>query len=120
MYLAKKESFNGANIGGMLGSMKQYSSGNLNGFRPSFTTSFDYPWQDFRGKRLKDAKQTILDAYKRRSYFHPPHRGFGGSSFVLSVEELATMFHFPGGVSTTPTFSRIVSKKGEPPANLPI
>jgi len=120
VYLAKKESFNGANIGGMLGSMKQYSSGNLNGFRPSFTTSFDYPWQDFRGKRLKDAKQTILDAYKRRSYFHPPHRGFGGSSFVLSVEELATMFHFPGGVSTTPTFSRIVSKKGEPPANLPI
>ncbi len=120
VYLAKKESFNGVNIAGLLGSFKQYNSGHLNGFKPSFTTSFDYPWQDFQGKRLRGAKKDILDAYKRRSYFHPPYKGFGGSSFVLSTEELATLFHFPGGVSTTPTFSRIVSKKGEPPANLPI
>ncbi|OHB13689.1 MAG: hypothetical protein A2Y49_02110 [Candidatus Zambryskibacteria bacterium RIFCSPLOWO2_12_39_8] len=59
----------------------------------------------------------MLDAYKRREYFFKPYKR---KHFVLNTEELATLFHFPGQVSTTPTFTRIESKKAEAPANLPI
>jgi hypothetical protein len=59
----------------------------------------------------------MLDAYKRRAYFYKP---FKKSHFVMNTEELATIYHFPGGVAATPTFSRIGSKKAEAPSNLPI
>jgi hypothetical protein len=39
--------------------------------------------------------------------------------FVLSVEELATIFHFPGLVSEAPAFKRIETKVAKPPSNLP-
>ncbi len=120
IYMAKPESFNPVNIAGLTGSFKQFGSGNLNGFKPSLTTSFDYPWQDFRGNKVLGLKKNILAAYKRRAYFHPPFRYFRGKPFILTTEELATMFHFPGGVAGTPTFTRINSKKGEAPANLPL
>lgn len=43
-----------------------------------------------------------------------------GSGFVLNVEELATLFHFPGEVAATPTLPRIDSTKSSSPADLPI
>lgn len=119
IYMAKKDSFNPTNIGGLLGSFRQFGSNNLNGFAPSWNTGFDYPWQDFRGIRKKNNEIDIVDAYKRRSFFHAPYKFFTGKPFILTSEELATLFHFPGGVASTPNFSRIVSKKAEPPTNLP-
>lgn len=120
IYLSKPESFNPGNIGGLIGGFGQFGSGETNGFKPGFTTFFDYPWQDFKDRRVTVLKRKILDAYKRRSFFNAPYKNFHGKPFVLSTEELATIFHFPGGVASTPTFSRIVSKKGEAPSNLPI
>lgn len=118
IYLAEEDKFRKVNIGGLISSVKQYSSQNLNGFKPNkkSMTKFDYPWQDYKKKRLSKRKVKILDAYRRRGYFYPPHRR---KSFVLSSEELATIFHFPGDVVQTPTLSRIESKKAEAPINLP-
>jgi hypothetical protein len=59
----------------------------------------------------------MLRAYVDRGYFYPPYYG---KYYVLTAEELATIYHFPGRVSTTPTFKRIESKKSEPPVNLPL
>ncbi len=42
------------------------------------------------------------------------------SGFILNVEELATLFHFPGEVAATPTIPRIDSTKSSSPSNLPI
>jgi hypothetical protein len=36
-----------------------------------------------------------------------------------SLAQITTLYHFPGGVAATPTFSRIGSKKAEAPSNLP-
>ncbi len=117
IYLAEKDKFNPVHITGLLSSLKQYGSPNLNGFAPTNTTGFDYPWQDIWGKKTIALKKNLLNAYRLRSCFYPPYKR---APFFLTTEELATIFHFPGKVSETPTFTRIESKKGEPPANLPV
>jgi hypothetical protein len=117
LYIADNEHYNPANIAGLTGAFRQYSSPTLNGFKPQNTVGFDYPWQDYFGSKEKKQKHKIFDAYVRRSYFYAPYKR---KPFVLNSEELATIFHFPGGVAETPTFNRIESRKGEPPANLPI
>lgn len=117
MYLAKKEAFRGEHITGLTGILKSYNSNNLNGFRPSNMTDFDNPWDDISGRKKVEKKRSLLSAYVDRSYFYPP----GSNTFyTLTAEELATIYHFPGRVSATPTFKRIESKKSEPPVNLPI
>jgi hypothetical protein len=35
------------------------------------------------------------------------------------VEELATLWHFPGQILKVPSFERIESKEAAPPTNLP-
>lgn len=117
LYIADKDKFNPINITGLIGSTKAFSWQDLNGFRPARgLTVFDYPWQDYGDKLKNKIKAKLLDAYKRRAYFFPPHKS---PPFVLTTEELATLFHFPGQVAATPTFSRIPSRKAEPPSNLP-
>lgn len=119
-YFAEIESFNPNNIGGLFGSIFHYNSNTLNGFKPTFGASFEYPWQDFRGKKKKENEQQLLEAYKRRSFFNPPFKNFHGKAFVMTAEELATIYHFPGEVAATPNLSRLPSKKAEAPSNLPI
>lgn len=130
IYTADKDKFNTANIGGVLGSLKQYGSLNLNGFRPKgWLFDFDYPWQEWRlplGEswgRKKELKQKVLEEYKLRRYFYSPWKDkkfHSTKPFVLNTEELATIYHFPGSVASTPTFEKIPSLKSKAPSNLPI
>lgn len=98
------------------------------------STQFDAPWSDPTGLALTKVKKRMLDFYRGRTFFHPPFQyGFkypailsmffpSGSPniFVLSSEELASLYHFPGMVSETPSFKRIESKIAKPPSNLPV
>ncbi len=117
LYFADKGAFNDINIAGLNGSFRQYNATNLNGFESDHATSFDYPWQDFTGKKLKHKKEHMLHEYQSRSFFHSPHQGH---FFTMNTESLATIYHFPGQVARTPTISRVEAKKSEAPANLPI
>ena len=120
MYISTKESFDSSRFTGLIGSFRQYSSNFMNGFKLGWFTDFDYPWQDFRRVRRNAIEKGMLKAYKMRSFFHTPFRYYHARPIILTTEELATMWHFPGRVSQTPTLTRIVSKKAEAPANLPI
>lgn len=120
-YFAETEAANPANIGGILGAFRSFSSVDLNGFKPGWSPNFDYPWEDFQDIRKKKREQMLLEAYKRRSFFNPPFKHLGDKPYILTTEEVATMYHFPSAmVAATPTLSRIPSKKAEAPANLPI
>jgi len=120
-YFAEKDQFNTANIGGLLGSFAQFNSQTLNGIRPDYKAAYDYTWQDFRGSRRRNNERKLLEAYKRRSFFNVPFKNYHGKPFILTTEELATLFHFPSyTVAATPTLSRVPSKKAEAPSNLPI
>ena len=98
------------------------------------STQFDTPWSDPTGLALTKIKKRMLNFYRMRTFFHPPIQysikypaifsmffpSGKPNIFVLSSEELATLFHFPGMVSETPSFKRIESKIAKPPSNLPI
>ncbi len=122
IYIAPKDLFDMSNLGGLVGGITHFNS-HLNGFKTTGATTpkykhFLFSWKDRSKKLLNAEKQNFLDAYKRRAYFYKPYRR--KKYFVLNTEELATLFHLPGGVSATPSFARIESKKAEAPANLPV
>ncbi len=120
IYSAPKEVFSPGGAPGLIDIFKlQFGSKVLNSFKKEWGPTYDYVWQDFKGKKTIDNKKKLLDAYQRRSFFHQPYKNWHGKPFVLTTEELATIFHFPGEVSKTPTFERILSRKGEAPSNLP-
>lgn len=131
VYIAEKPVFNPNHIGGIIGMLRQYGSGNLNGFKKGFSTDVSDAKKDLarifpflkkkNEKKIAMYKKSMLHAYKLRSFFEWPYRYYKGKPFVMSTEELATVFHFPSGiVSQTPTLKRVESKKSEAPANLPV
>ncbi len=132
VYVTDKDKFDANRIPGITGVLRQYGANDFNSFKPDGTTSFDFPWQDLTGNKIVKLKKGLLDAYKARAYFYgafdliKPEKYFtypeksGKPAFVLSTEELATMFHLPGRVAETPSFTRIEATKAEPPANLPV
>ncbi len=113
VYLAKKEIFSVARNSIVSSSMKQYSTQNMNSFKPK-TTSANYFFVEQRKRRKK---RKLLRGYQERSWFYMP---YCRPTYVLNTESLATIYHFPGRVATTPTLGRIESKRGEPPIDLPI
>lgn len=117
IYLARSENYNPAQIAALTGALRQFNSNTLNGFRPNNVTGYDFPWQDMFGNNLVALKKEMLEAYKLRSYFYPP---YVRKPILLTTEELATIFHFPGTVSSTPTLQRMDSKKAEPPRDIPV
>ncbi|MEI6843387.1 MAG: hypothetical protein WCK48_02685 [bacterium] len=117
IYMAPKDIFDRSNIGGVIGGITHFNSNNLNAFKPTIAGSKKYPWIDRKDKVANFEKGVMFDAYKRRQFFYKPYKR---GVFVLNSEELATVYHFPGGVSATPTFERIGSRKAEAPQNLPI
>ena len=124
-YFAENDNFTGSRIPAFANIMKPFGSPSykgddekfsFNSFSPDHTTDYDYPWQDFRQIRENKNRHHIVDAYRRRSFFFPPHVGH---AFVLNSEELATIFHPIGTTLQSPTVSRVTSKKFEGPSNLP-
>ena len=80
----------------IVGTFKQFNSTNLNGFK-AINTSF---------------KKEDLAPYRSRS--------FGRDSFILNIEELASVYHLPHTNVETPNIVWASAKTAEPPAKLPI
>ncbi len=120
IYIAPKDIYNSSNVGGITGGLAHFNS-HLNGFAPEngIADKWKYLiWKDRSAKKMNKEKQEMLDAYKRRAYFYKPYKR--SVVMVLNAEELATIYHFPGGVAATPTFARIESKKSQAPSNIPV
>ncbi len=119
IYIAEHDYFDGMNSAGMLTLWQPFGSPGYNSITPIGTRwqpMFSYPWQDFNGIRENKKKVQIIDAYRRRSWFHPPYEF---PNYMITSEELATLFHIPGSVAKTPTVQRISSARAQAPVNLP-
>ncbi len=125
IYIAPKTDFRGVIKGGLGGVVRQYNAPQLNSFKGKHIPGFDYPWQDYKNIRVNKDKKKMLKYFKERDYWGIRKLSFfkgleKRDQVVLSTEELATMYHLPGEVATTPSFGRIMSRKAEAPSNLPV
>ncbi len=117
-YAAKKGHFlPGERIGAIISAWFQYNDNRLNSCGLKWRTDVNWPWwQDPSGRKRAGFKTRELDEYKRRYYEAQTQ---GDKEFIMTNEELATIFHLPGKVALTPTIGRIPSARAEPPPNLP-
>lgn len=122
IYVAEKDIYRGTTQAGLAGVFRHFGAPTRNSFKTSKVPGFDYPWQDFSGKKTLGQKKKLFELYQNRSFFIPEYipKGYSGKPFVMTTEEIATIFHFPGQVSRTPNLARVSAKKVEPPVNLPI
>lgn len=81
----------------VVGSFKQFNTTNLNGFVASTLTG---------------SRDEVVGLYAARE--------FSNVGPVLNVTELASIYHLPSKTVSTPHIVWSGSKKGEPPANLPL
>ncbi|MFH1780705.1 MAG: hypothetical protein ABH841_01770 [Candidatus Nealsonbacteria bacterium] len=133
IYLAERDLYFSAAKSIPFGFFNQFSTENLNKFKPMSKTlskvhkyvtinffNIEIPIPTFEILR---ARRTFIK--KRRLFFRyikrwPPFFPKRGGTYLLNTEEAATMFHFPGrGVSSAPFVSRVESKRGEAPLDLP-
>ncbi len=111
LYIAPRESYHRAHIAGILGTFKQYSTHNMNAFKMNkhVTTVARFLFKD---SRTQNKKSLLFSKYRDRR--RP------SQEYVLNIEELATVYHFPDVGVRAPLLPRVEAKKGEPPVGLPI
>ena len=149
IYFSPKEEQDSTKVSSLLGMLKPFGAQNYNSFGPINDTSFFFPWQDRKDKRKLIALQNRMfkkyvlrtfgpywnvfdsfsimweiqvriDHFLRHGHNYFKKNLYSKGNFILTNEELATIYHFPGKVASTPTFKRISSTKSEAPNNLPV
>jgi hypothetical protein len=117
LYAAKAGKFDG-NALLILKTFSQYDIIKRNGIGVRWRTDFDYNFfSDRSGKKKIAMKKAELSEYKLRKY---SPAGANDVPKVMSVEELATIWHIPGSSVATPGLGRIPSTRREAPPNLPV
>lgn len=121
IYLGKRDAFFKPRARIPFGFFKDISTENMGGLKPdkrTLTKVKSVPFWFLDKRRLYLRKRRLFKRYvKRLSPFFP----LGGGTFVLNIEELATLFHFPGRmVAPAPSIPRVEAKKGEAPPGLPV
>jgi len=119
MYLGKRDVFFKPKARIPYGLYKTVSSEGLGGLKPWLTTLPKVQWF-FREIRQYGRKRAMFRRYVRR---FPPlfPQDFTAATFVLTTDELATLYHFPGRmVAPAPSVVRLEAKKGEAPPELPV
>ncbi|MDI3496344.1 MAG: hypothetical protein PWQ35_365 [Patescibacteria group bacterium] len=116
VYVAKKEVMNKAKVvNGLVGFMKQFAALDLNNLKPDVKktmTKAVYFWTESRVKRKKN---NIFQAYVNRSDSQGLKPG------IMSIEELATLWHFPTeGSVKAPLVQTAKGRKADAPSSLPL
>lgn len=128
IYIAPKDKFDKNKRNEIIGAIRQFSPGGGAGIHntikidkriwtsldPIFSESLEAPYIE---SSVKNRKLWFLKGFKKRSTH------VGASAFLLGVEELATLYHFPitaEGAFAPANVQTIASKTARPPADLPI
>lgn len=146
VYVAKKEAWNMNNRRNMRLIFRQYADPTCNQLWRTNSTQADaygfwggiFP---LPAKKITKLAARIVHEFQERSFYHVPmrHHLFSNDklwmkwpisqfflayrhhhTFVLNVEEIASLWHFPGQILKVPTLERIESKEASPPTNLPV
>lgn len=114
IYLAKKDIYNRARVSyGVTGAIKQYSVEDLNGLKPEMGFIGTHMHYFFKTSRLNWRRTRLINAYKSRS------RWRGALEYLMNIEELASLWHFPMLTVKAPLLARTDTRRGQPPSTLP-
>ncbi len=132
IYIAKKSVYNNSSSRNMRLMFKQFDDPHLNSFKRLNSTIGSLP--KYTKQSLYKMRDRLLTEYRERGFFHIPLRHHiyipwpismffpryaHPHTFILNVEELATLWHFPGQILKVPGLERVESKEASPPTNLP-
>lgn len=121
VYITKKGAFDGNMIAPTIRSFSAYDLIGRNQIGVAWRTDYDYNWfSDWSGKKKKKLKIQEINNFKKRAPLHGTAINPSMPFQIMSVEELATVFHIPSSTVMTPGLSRIPSTRKEAPSNLPI
>ncbi len=112
LYIDERGGFVRDNVAALQGYFRQFSTQNLNLFRPNKLTMSASVHGLFKEMRLNWRRRLLYERYRDLIFDH--------RKSILNIEELATIYHFPIlGVEST-YLEKVESRKGGPPAQLPI
>jgi len=116
LYVARKEVMAKSRIAQpFIGAIKQFNTNNMQSLKPETKragVNGTLWW--FKDQRNDVRKTKLVKAYRMRSSW----KGVG--NFLMSTEELATLWHFPILIQVkAPQLRRIGAKKAEAPSHLP-
>lgn len=113
LYFGTHDQFSKSRVSAITGAVKQFNTLDLNGFKPDkkMKTSRKF---FFVKRRVANIQRQLLWGYKYRSIWK------GRRVFVLNIEELASLWHFPVITVKAPQVKKTDAKRGEPPVLLPV
>jgi hypothetical protein len=113
VYAAHKGVYNPSRcLEGFVGAMNQFHIQGRNSIVPFKGTSAKY---DKSKKKTNLLKSSFVKAFKGRKMKWKKQDGY-----ILNIEELATIWHFPLPFVKTPLLHKAGHKRSEPPSGLPI
>lgn len=116
MYWGHTEAFTKDRVSAFGGFFKQFSTQNLNGFKPNKKVT-PGPGKIIKKSREIKMKKFFIGNYKKRFF---PFGKFKSRGFVFNTEELATIFHVPTKFIKITNVPTVEAKKGGPPTSLPV
>lgn len=112
LYAAKKEVYHPNRcLNGVVGAMSQFHVQISNAIVPHSVTHAHY---DRKHKKSYRKKGRFVRAFKKRKFKAI------ANPYILNIEELATVWHFPLPFVKTPLMSKAGAKRAEPPRGLPV
>ena len=113
IYWGRKEVFSkGRGIAAVIGAIKQFNTLDMNGFKPDANAKTAATGL-FPKKNLAKKQIAFLNNYQKRNFYA------GANGYILNIEELATLFHFPMRTVKAPLLKRAETRRAEPPVTLP-
>lgn len=114
IYLAKKDVYDKNRlVYGVTGAFKQFALENLNGIKPDGSKVITRTFYFLKEPRLNWRRTRLINAYKARS------RWKGIMEYILNIEELASLWHFPMLTVKAPLVAKTEARRGQPPTALP-
>lgn len=115
IYLAKKDVYDKNRFAyGVTGAFKQYTLENLNGIKPDGSKVITHVHFFMKEPRLNWRRTRLINAYKARS------RWKGIMEYILNIEELASLWHFPMLTVKAPLVAKTEARRAQPPVTLPV
>lgn len=112
IYIDRRNEYTKDNVASVVGYFRQFNTQNLNLFKPDKLTMSQAVHGMFVQTRLNWRRRLLFERYRDLVFNH--HKP------ILNIEEMATIYHFPiMGVEST-YLEKVESRKGGPPAQLPI